>query len=153
MVFPIWTTCTQMISNRLRKEMLTPWHNPIKCPSDIIRNMRGLLLFLLLLLFRLFPMKQLPLLEPHHQGNGTPMWWGCFLSFFLCHAPGPEKESSLHLPGSHCHTGSQCPAISCFLSHSASFPSLQHAVTWTRKTGHKEKMGSNPLQQYRIHCH
>lgn len=77
------------------------------------------------------------------------MWHSCFLSFFLLHASASEEKRRLHLPGSHCHTGSRSPAISCFLSHSASFPGLQRAVTLTRKTGHQEQTGSSPLQQYK----
>lgn len=51
-----------------------------------------------------------------------------FFGFVLCNAPAPEEKSGHDLPGSRCHTGLRSPAISCFLSHSASFPSLQHAV-------------------------
>lgn len=51
-----------------------------------------------------------------------------FFSFVLCNTPAPEEKSGHDLPGSRCHTGLRSPAISCFLSHSVSFPSLQHAV-------------------------
>lgn len=61
----------------------------------------------------------------------NPISRACFFSFVLCNAP--EEKSGHDLPGSRCHTGLRSQAISCFPSHSASFPSLQHATHGERR--------------------
>ena len=66
-------------------------------------------------------------LSPRSSLGPNRVQCACFSSHSL-QGPSSVTESGSGLPGSRCHTGSPCPAIFCFPSHFASFPSLQHAI-------------------------